>query len=67
MNLPERNRVLHTRLKSNSVILKYDSENSLYYFQHLIPWVHYIAVYDDKYLDDFMKIKVDDDFFKDYI
>jgi tetratricopeptide (TPR) repeat protein len=35
-------------LKSNSVLLKYDSPHSLYYFPGLCPWVHYIPISDDE-------------------
>jgi hypothetical protein len=35
-------------LKSNSVLLKYDSPHILYYFSQLIPWLHYIPVSRDE-------------------
>jgi hypothetical protein len=31
-------------LKSNSVLLKYDSPHHLYYFRGLLPWRHYIPI-----------------------
>jgi hypothetical protein len=31
-------------LHSNSVLLKYDSDDLLYYFQGLQPWLHYIPI-----------------------
>jgi hypothetical protein len=31
-------------LKSNSVLLKYDSPHRLYYFHGLLPWRHYIPI-----------------------
>ncbi len=34
-------------LRSNSVLLKYDSPHSLYYFSGLCPWTHYIPIRDD--------------------
>ena len=34
-------------LASNSVLLKYESENLLYYFGGLQPWVHYVPVRSD--------------------
>ncbi len=34
-------------LKSNSVLLKYDSDDLLYYFRHLQPWLHYVPVQRD--------------------
>lgn len=35
-------------LKSNSVLLKYDSPNMLYYFSGLIPWYNFIPIQNDK-------------------
>lgn len=35
-------------LRSNSVLLKYESPNVLYYFDRLIPWVHYIPIFQDR-------------------
>ena len=35
-------------LKSNSVVLKYDSLYELYYFPILKPWIHYIPIESDK-------------------
>lgn len=34
-------------LHSHSTLMKYSSNNILYYFHGLIPWVHYIPVIDD--------------------
>jgi Glycosyl transferase family 90/Methyltransferase domain len=34
-------------LKSNCVLLKYESPHSLYYFPSLQPWVHYIPIHTD--------------------
>jgi len=31
-------------LKSNSVLLKYDSPHVLYYFDGLVPWTHYVPI-----------------------
>jgi hypothetical protein len=31
-------------LKSNSVLLKYDSPHVLYYFAGLVPWTHYVPI-----------------------
>jgi hypothetical protein len=31
-------------LRSNSVLLKYESPHSLYYFSEMIPWKHYIPI-----------------------
>jgi len=38
-------------LKSNSVLLKYDSDDLLYYFRHLQPWLHYVPVTRDADID----------------
>jgi hypothetical protein len=38
-------------LKSNSVLLKYDSDDLLYYFRHLQPWLHYVPVRQDADID----------------
>jgi hypothetical protein len=36
-------------LRSNSVLLKYQSQHLLYYFDALIPWLHYIPIaFDDE-------------------
>jgi hypothetical protein len=35
-------------LLSNSILLKYDSDNILYYFSGLQPWVHYIPIAEDR-------------------
>lgn len=32
-------------LRSNSVLLKYDSPNLLYYFPTMLPWMHYIPIH----------------------
>jgi hypothetical protein len=34
-------------LKSNSILLKYGSDDLLYYFRYLQPWLHYIPVTND--------------------
>ena len=34
-------------MKSNSVLLKYQSNCLLYYFQGLRPWLHYVPILDD--------------------
>jgi len=38
-------------LMSNSVLLKYDSNDVLYYFDGLQPWAHYVPVTDDRDVD----------------
>lgn len=40
-------------LKSNSVLLKYESPHELYYFAGMQRWVHYIPIYSD---DDVIRI-----------
>jgi Glycosyl transferase family 90 len=44
-------------LKSNSVLLKYDSPHSQYYFRGLQPWVHYIPVSADSDIENFIAIE----------
>ena len=34
--------------RSNSILLKYESDSILYYFSGLTPWLHYIPIYNDK-------------------
>jgi hypothetical protein len=38
-------------LKSNSVLLKYDSDDLLYYFRHMQPWLHFVPVHKDADID----------------
>jgi hypothetical protein len=45
-----------TALKSNSVLMKYDSDSVLYYFQYLLPWVHYIPICSDSDVERFIKL-----------
>jgi hypothetical protein len=35
-------------LKSNSVLLKYDSPHELYYFSGMRPWIHYIPIHNNQ-------------------
>jgi hypothetical protein len=35
-------------LKSNSILLKYNSSSQLYYYNHLGPWIHYIPISKDR-------------------
>lgn len=35
-------------LKSNCVLLKYDSPYIMHYFRHLVPWFHYIPISTDE-------------------
>ena len=49
-------RVVRT-LKSNSVLLKYDSPHHLYYFSQMIPWMHYIPISKDSDIEDVLKIE----------
>ncbi len=41
-------------LRSNCVLLKYNSNNELYYFDGLRPWVHYLPVSKDEDVMDFI-------------
>lgn len=38
-------------LKSNCVLLKYDSRHTLHYSRHFVPWLHYIPIGHDKDVD----------------
>ncbi len=42
-------------LRSNSVLLKYDSRHLLHYFDAMIPWVHYIPIAADEAVDDIIR------------
>jgi hypothetical protein len=44
-------------LKSNSVLLKYDSPHHLYYFRGLLPWRHYIPISVDSDIEDIILIE----------
>lgn len=44
-------------LTSNSILLKYDSDSVLYYFQGLAPWVHYIPIDKNSDVIDVIKIE----------
>ena len=46
-------------LKSNSVLLKYNSPHLLYYFHHLIPWRHYIPIASDHEVEDIVQMELD--------
>lgn len=44
-------------LKSNSVLLKYDSPHHLYYFRGLLPWRHYIPISIDSDIENIVMIE----------
>jgi hypothetical protein len=44
-------------LKSNSVLLKYDSPHHLYFFRGLLPWRHYIPISVDSDIEDIIRIE----------
>ncbi|HTV64940.1 MAG TPA: glycosyl transferase family 90 [Bryocella sp.] len=46
-------------LKSNSVLLKYNSPQVLYYFSHLVPWRHYIPIAADGDVDGIIQLEQD--------
>jgi len=46
-------------LKSNSVLLKYNSPHRLYYFSHLIPWQHYIPIETDRAVESIVQMDLD--------
>lgn len=39
-------------LRSNSVLLKYNSPHQLFYFKGLVPWVHYVPIDHDGEIED---------------
>lgn len=52
-------------LRSNSVLLKYDSDEVLYYFGALQPWVHYVPVTTDSDVEAIMDMELlDPEFFR---
>jgi hypothetical protein len=44
-------------LHSNSVLMKYDSDNVLFYFGGLQPWLHYVPVAADRNVDAIMALE----------
>lgn len=44
-------------LQSNSVLLKYNSIHQLYYFDGLIPWLHYVPIASDAEVEDIVRIE----------
>jgi hypothetical protein len=44
-------------LLSNSVLLKYNSESILYYFEGMQPWVHYVPVTDDSDVENIIDLE----------
>ena len=44
-------------LKSNSVLLKYDSAYLLHYFGNMLPWLHYIPIYKDADVENVIKME----------
>jgi hypothetical protein len=47
-------------LRSNSVLLKYESEHVLYYFGGLQPWLHYVPVSADSDVEKIMDMEARD-------
>jgi hypothetical protein len=47
-------------LKSNSVLLKYHSDDLLYYFRRLQPWLHYVPVHKDTDIDAILDMEQED-------
>jgi hypothetical protein len=47
-------------LHSNSVLLKYHSDEVLYYFGGLQPWVHYVPVVNDSDIDQIVEMETRD-------
>jgi hypothetical protein len=54
-------------LKSNSVILKYDSPHDLYYSPILRQWVHYIPIENDKDILNIIELEKDNPGVFEYI
>jgi capsular polysaccharide biosynthesis protein len=46
-------------LKSNGVLLKYDSPHLLYYFCGMVPWLHYIPISQDRDIEKIIQIEKD--------
>jgi hypothetical protein len=44
-------------LKSNSVLLKYDSAYLLHYFDKMLPWLHYIPIYKDEDVENVINLE----------
>ena len=44
-------------LKSNSVLLKYDSPYVLYYFDRMLPWIHYIPIEKDADIQNILRVE----------
>jgi len=44
-------------LRSNSVLMKYESERVLFYFNSLIPWLHYIPVSHDQEVEKIIQLE----------
>jgi hypothetical protein len=44
-------------LHSNSVLMKYDSDNVLFYFGGLQPWLHYVPIAADSNVDSIMALE----------
>lgn len=42
-------------LKSRCVLLKYESHHKLFYFDHMIPWHHYIPINSDKDVEEIVR------------
>jgi hypothetical protein len=46
-------------LKSNSVLMKYDSEDVLFYFRALQPWLHFVPVSNDSDIDRILDLEAE--------
>ena len=44
-------------LKSQCVLLKYDSPKHLFYFDQLVPWHHYVPIRSDDEVDSVIEIE----------
>ena len=47
-------------LISNSVLLKYDSPRTQFYYDSLVPWLHYIPITTDQDVEKIVQSEIDD-------
>jgi len=47
-------------LKSNSVLLKYESDHILYYFEGMQPWLHYVPIAEDADVEKVLDLEIYD-------
>jgi protein glucosyltransferase len=47
-------------LHSNSVLMKYESQRVQFYYDSLVPWLHYIPIARDADVDDIVKKELEE-------